>query len=239
MPPRSSVAAQRPVGSAVGSRSATDAASVATTVPRTSTSAGSNASSASRPTPITDSGGVAAAAASTARSVLGRRARPKSSAWLFAIVATSTPAAASASNAAGPAEKVNRLPGSGRPPVPTEVSRLTIVTSAVARASDAGASAVAGSRSRAARTPSKCTSPASAIRTGPGSGGSAAGEVVPVDGSAGEDGGGASGGSLSRGRARGQREDEEDRGRTGPAYAPAPVAAMAPSCHRGRFTLRK
>ena len=148
---------------------------VATRVPSTSVTAGAKASSSSAPIPTTASSGRAAAAA---RRVDGSRARPKSRAWLLAMLATSIPAAASASKAAVPAEKVNRFPGSGRPPEPTDVSRLTIARSAAASAAVAGANAEAGRRRRGASAPSKCTSPATAMSTGAGRGSRGAGAAV-------------------------------------------------------------
>ena len=178
---------------------ATVAPRIATVVPSTSVRAGRNASAASRPRPTTASGGSASAAAAMARKVPPSGARPKSRAWLFAIVATSMPAEASAAKARGGAWNTYRLPGAGCPPLPTEVSRFTIATSAAARAPVTGASAVAGSSNLLSSAPSKCTSPATAIvsargpegELGLGAGGGAAGDVgtalldgVP-DGSAG------------------------------------------------------
>ena len=91
------------------------------------------------------------------------------------MLATSIPAAASASKAAVPAEKANRFPGSGRPPEPTDVSRLTIARSAAASAVVAGVNAEAGRSRRGASAPSKCTSPATAMSTGAGRGSRGAG----------------------------------------------------------------
>ena len=149
------VAAHWPVGSAVGSVSAMVAPRVATTVPSTSATAGRNASRTSRPMPTTASDGSAPATASMASNVLGSAALPKSRAWLLAIVTTSTPAAARAVSAVAGAWKVNRLPGSGRPPRPTDVSRLTMARSAAARVPVVETSAVAGSSSRPCSAPSK------------------------------------------------------------------------------------
>src|SRR5690606_17662402 len=108
-------------------------------------------------------------AASAALRVSASPSRPKSRPWLFAIVAMSTPAAASASSAAGGAWNVYRL-GSGVPEVPMEVSRLTTVRSAADRCGAIGASAAAGSSSRSRRGPSKWMSPANAMVMGAGAG---------------------------------------------------------------------
>ena len=100
------------------------AATTATDTPRTVKTAGAKASAAVRPTPITGIG-LAALAASVSASPTG----PKSTAWLLAIPATSTPAVASVVSAEAGARKVNDL-GSGVPRVVIEVSRLTTVMSA-------------------------------------------------------------------------------------------------------------
>ncbi len=100
-------------------------------------------------------------------------------AWLFAIVTTSTPAAASASNADGGAWNVYRF-GSGDPPVPTDDSRLAIVRSAPESCVEIGASASAGSSSRDRSAPSKCTSPANEMVIGRWPG---AADTVPGAGS--------------------------------------------------------
>jgi hypothetical protein len=116
-----------------------------------------------------------------AANVLGSASRPKSSAWLLAMLATSTPAAASAVSADAGAWNVNRLPASGRPPSPTDVSRLTIATSAAPRVAPTGASAVAGSSSRPRSAPSKWTSPATATVTALGAAAGGSGRS-PADG---------------------------------------------------------
>ena len=106
-----------------------------------------------------------------AASVSARPPAPKSMPWLLAIVTTSTPAAASASNACGGAWNVKRF-GSGLPPVPIDVSRLTTVRSAEDSCGAIGAKAVAGSSRRARSWLSKWTSPANAIVIGPNGAGS-------------------------------------------------------------------
>ncbi len=70
------MAAQCPVGSAVGSWSATVAPMVATTVSATSIRAGRNASSTSRPIPTTATAGSADLAVSMASNVPDSGARP-------------------------------------------------------------------------------------------------------------------------------------------------------------------
>ncbi len=105
---------------------------------------GAYACASSRPRPTT--GTCAAAAASRASGTL---TGPKSSAWLLAMVTTSTPPALSAWKAVAGDRKVNSF-GCGAPRVVTAVSRLTTPRSAAARTEASGPMAVPGSASRAA-----------------------------------------------------------------------------------------
>ena len=110
-------------------------------------------------------------------------AGPKSAPWLLAIVATSTPAALSAVNAAAGARNVNCF-GSAAPPSVIAVSRLTMARSARDSTVPTGPSVVAGSAaSRSETRPSKCTSPAKArVICGAGVGsGVPVGALLPVE----------------------------------------------------------
>ena len=106
----------------------------ATFVPFTSTTAGANASFSSAPMPITLMGALRFAATES-----WRPSGPKSMPWLFAIEATSMPAACMPCRIVAGARKVNAF-GAGVPRWVMAVSRFATVRSAPERSGVIGAS---------------------------------------------------------------------------------------------------